>query len=334
MSRVSRKALTFCMLFAASSVAARADLINNWNLVTTGNFYSHSSTEIDGNVRIGGAMSVDKYNVGIHLGSPYRSQDTLVVGGSVTGEVRVQTGNAQIGGAGAQVTAVDGTTGVHTNVGAVQNIGVQDALELKADSQAFAAMATLAANVATLPSGQPSGALFTVAAVDANKIAVFNINGADLFSSKTQQIDLKLANGMTESSVGTVVINVTGASFSMNNGMGNFVGFFTSDWARSHVIWNFTDATSLDFTNHEFDGAILAYQASLQSGSAPIQGSVFVKEFLGPNGVGQTGEIHLPLFKGFDPASHPAVPEPASVTMLGLAAAAGAAWRLKRLRAA
>ena len=340
MSRTFWKPLVWTLAAAAVPSLARADLLTDWNIVTTGNFRSHSSTEVEGAVRIGGNMDVNQYQVGVHLtdvfGPAAKSQTSLVVGGNVTGIVTVHAGNAQIGGTGAQVSATNYTgPGVQTGVASVQGIGAQDAAQLQGYSQAFASMATLSANTVILPTTQPAGVVFTVAAVDANNNAVFNINGADLFGSKTQQIGLSLS-GLTESQVKTVIINVTGTAISFSNWSGNFSGFFTQSWARSHVIWNFQDATSLDLTNREFNGAILAYQASLQTGSAPVQGSVFVREYFGPNGVGQTGEVHMPLYQGYVPGLTPtATPEPSSFAMAGLAmaASAGVAWRRKRARA-
>lgn len=306
-------------LAAVAQTPASAGLLTDWNLVVTGDYYSHSSTEIDGNVRIGGSMNVNQYQVGNHLPSSYAGQNTLVVGGGVVGNVTVHQGNAEIGGAGPNVTATGSGGTVVQNSSAVQGIGAADSAVLLGDSNAFKAMA--ANNSVALPAGSPAGVTFKATNLDAQGNAVFNIDGNKLFgNSNVQQIDL--VAGAAKS----IIINVTGTSISFN--AGNFVGGFTSLFARAHTIWNFVDATFLDFRNHEFDGAILAPKANLLTGSAPVQGAVFVKSMTSP---GQTGEIHMPLYQGFDPQVA-AVPEPSTLFGAGFTTAIGLAFARWRKR--
>ena len=88
-----------------------------------------------------------------------------------------------------------------------------------------------------------------------DSVAVFDIDAADLFSNKTQQIELNL-NGSS-----TAIINVRGTSANWNQG--NIVGDLVSDdEVKEKVLWNFYEAETLNF-NLALYGSLLAPLASL-----------------------------------------------------------------------
>jgi len=316
--------------FALSTSQASAEsLLNSWNIVTTGGLTSTSNTETEGTVRVGGALTAtSQYRVAIHT-PDVDHPNNLIVGGDANGELRIQNGNAAIGGA-LNGTMAHPNGSYTTHDASVQNIGIQDSVVLQGYSNAFAAMA--ANNSVTFPGGQPQGVNFTVGSVDAaTQVAVFDIAGSSLFNNgNIQQVGLGFANGLGQNSVSAVVINVTGSGPLAWGSTGNFVGFFTSDWARTHVIWNFTDPNlqSLTFNNVSFNGSVLAPSTDVTTDINSFQGSIFARS------LSQGGEVHQYLYQGYDPNVPPAVPEPASVAMLGISGALGLGYSLRRRRSA
>ncbi len=165
-----------------------------------------------------------------------------------------------------------------------------------------------------VPGTQPGAVRFNGSG---DEIAIFNINAADLFSNKTQQIELNL-NGS-----GTAIINVSGTS--ANWTQGNIVGGLTGDSIQQKVLWNFYEAETLTF-NNALHGSLLAPLAHLTN-QTEIEGTVVVKSF------NQRGEVHLPTFTGelpesFTDGNNPQdIPEPGMMGTLLLTAGGAIASR-------
>jgi choice-of-anchor A domain-containing protein len=139
-------------------------------------------------------------------------------------------------------------------------------------------------NNATFSSSRPGPLELNVNNVDVNGIAVFNVSGNTVFdSSIVQQIGLYPQN----TNLQFVVINVYGKAISWSGS--NIV----DDWFNSkttgqpHTIWNFYEATTLNFDSN-MKGAILAPYAALVT-SSNIDGVVAVQS------LDSTAEIHHPL---------------------------------------
>ena len=167
-----------------------------------------------------------------------------------------------------------------------------------------------------VPGTQPGAVKFNSSGDD---IAIFNIDAADLFSNKTQQIELNL-NGS-----GTAIINVSGTS--ANWTQGNMVGGLVGDAVKQKVLWNFYEAEDLKF-NNAFHGSLLAPLAHLRN-QTEIEGTVVVKSFK------QRGEVHLPTFRSdlpeiFDEEEPVEIPEPG--ILAGLLVTAGGIVRSRRRR--
>lgn len=280
-SVVSGRSLAAVALLAggALSCAVQASVLNDWNLVVTGNLTSNS--EVEGRAFIGGNLGGPASNYAIKLQpSQWLGQDTLVVGGNINAtNINIKAGNVRVGG------SVNGN--VNFNGGgslfqdpSVASMGSTIAAELQAASAGYLSLA--ANSVAQIPSGQPGQVRFNATPV--NGLAVFNVQGSSVFSNPlTQSIDLSAAGASA------IVINVSGTSINFNSG--NFVGGWNTAFARANVIWNFYEATSISL-DRAFNGAILAPKAHL-SNSTNIDGSVFVSSFA------QSGEVHLPTYTGF-----------------------------------
>jgi choice-of-anchor A domain-containing protein len=143
---------------------------------------------------------------------------------------------------------------------------------------------------------------------DASGRAVFEVSTAALESYRNMTVNLNGAD--------TVVINVSGTSLTRT---GNFNA--GADVNR-HVIWNFYEATSLDFGF--WHGSVLALNAAV-SNFTPIEGTLVAASFNGG------GELHDYGFAGRLPSADPvAVPEPASLALMAVGLAGLAAVRRRR----
>lgn len=139
-------------------------------------------------------------------------------------------------------------------------------------------------NNVTFPSEQPGPLNFYVTNVDANGVAVYNVSIKDVFgNSKVQQMEIIAKN----TNIQLVVINVYGsnARWSGSNFVGNWLN--NGEFGRSHTIWNFYQAESLDLSPN-MRGAVLAPYAVVTTGSN-VDGAIAAKTLYAG------GEVHLPV---------------------------------------
>ncbi len=265
---------------------AHAGLMSTHNLVVLQNFSSNS--DVEGRTFIGGNFSspnASNYGTQLTPAANWLGVDVLSVAGNMTigNQIQLQAGNLRRGGTrtgnvnfnGGGTEIVDPT--LPSQVAAIVS-------ELTLTSAALQALAP--DSVLNLPSPQPGPAQF-VANPGGDGIAVFSINGDNLFENGlVQQIELA-ANGAT-----SIVINVSGVDIDWNGG--NMVGQFLNQGVRATTIWNFFEAQTIDL-NRNFNGAILAPFAHLVN-STSIDGSVFVES------MAASGEVHLPNYSGYIPA--------------------------------
>jgi choice-of-anchor A domain-containing protein len=121
---------------------------------------------------------------------------------------------------------------------------------------------------------------FNVMPVDG--VAVFDISASEL---ATPNAAISFTN---ETSATTIIINVTGGSFTEGGGE-NFNG---DTYLAEHAIWNFGDAPTVSVK--QWFGAVLAGDATV-SNSSPINGFLYAENF---NGM---GELHDFPFEGTVP---------------------------------
>lgn len=298
---MSIKAVAIVTALAGSCGIANAGIMSTHNLVVLQN-YSSNSSEVEGRTWIGGNFaSQNASNYGTMLDPPsnWLGVDVLSVAGNMTigNQIQIEAGNLRRGG---------------TRTGNVNfNGGGSEIVDPSLPSQVAAIVSELTLtsaalqaltpdSVLNLPSPQPGPAQF-VANPGGDGIAVFNINGDNLFENGlVQQIEMAV-NGAS-----AIVINVSGTDINWNGGS-NMVG---ASWAgiRATTIWNFWQAQTINL-DRNFNGAILAPFAHLTNSTA-IEGSVFVES------MAQSGEVHLPGYKGYLPT-----PGPVGVAGLALVAA-------------
>jgi choice-of-anchor A domain-containing protein len=143
-------------------------------------------------------------------------------------------------------------------------------------------------------------------------VAVFDISASEL---ETSNSNISFTN---ETSATTIIINVTGGSFSENSGT-NFNG---DTYLAEHVIWNFGNAPTVSVK--QWFGAVLAGDATVTN-SSPINGFLYAENFTGG------GELHDFPFQGNLPG---AVPEPSTWAMMAIGFAGLGFLGLPRRKAA
>ena len=283
------------------------DALKEWNLIVLGDLTS--SSEVEGRTFVGGNLSGNSSNYQIRTPAP---SSYAVPGLTVVGDVRGGTKNlnngsgALVGGSvqggfnlngGVQTVKVGGTLS-NTNIN--QNI-VQSGLS--ASDPGFVAglnqQKTLLASSMTDLSNSYAGLTATSsvsiagnratfnAVANANGVAVFNLNAADL--SRFGEI------AFNRNGADTVIVNVTGSAVRLDD---NFLGDATG--LGEHVIWNFPTATSLELTA-AWKGSVLAPKAAATTANY-IEGSAVFGSLI------QNGEFHLGTYIGAYAPTSPQVP--------------------------
>lgn len=113
-----------------------------------------------------------------------------------------------------------------------------------------------------------------------DRLAVFNVDASDI---DIQNQDLKLWKGAAD----TVVINVSGDNVQFR-GNRNSSDFNLEN--APNIVWNFHEATNVDFNNYSPAGSIIAPYAHLTGGD--FDGAVAAKSY------GGNRQFHYYLFEG------------------------------------
>ncbi len=305
--------LAFFIFFSRFTLAGTF-LLDDYNLITLGDFSSNS--DVEGKTFVGGNLTGSQsHNLGIKLSSPYDGPTLQVAGNvasgnplSVQGGMRVGLNNNMQWGSQKKINNrfINNVAWLaQANLDAVRD---SYDVELKSNSQAFKDMTSN--STVTIPSGQPSAYKFHVnQAIAANDYAVFDIGQWGLFTNnKVQQIEM-LANNIN--SIAGIIINVGGINANWNNS-GNMVGnIFTSLVGREKILWNFYEAQTIQLHAHSFMGSILAPYATVTSAN-PIEGSLGVLSLI------TTSEVHLPNSVVEPPTTTVAVSEPNSKYIIAI----------------
>lgn len=256
-----------------------AGAINVYNLVVFETLTSNS--EVEGSAFVGGDLIGSSANFCIKCGadSVFKALENvgLTVVGNITGNPKNINNRTDLVYGGRLEAMVNLNGGGQRQSNELSSELTQLRRFYETVSQRLARLE--ANSTVEIPSQQPGAVRFNASG---ERVAVFEIEASQLFSQRTQQIELNL-NGSE-----TVVINVSGRSATWTQG--NMVGGLVEDRIQQKVVWNFYEAEELRF-NNGFHGSLLAPKAALTN-QTEIEGSVVVRHF------DQQGEVHLPVFGG------------------------------------
>jgi choice-of-anchor A domain-containing protein len=253
-------------------------IMANYNLITSGNATTNS--DIEGSAVIGGNFSGATV-----FGNSSRqpAHPELDVYGTLSGNLNNNCG---------LVDYHNKTGNINLNNGGTQR---QDNFtHLLTDfidplNQLSASLAGLTAN-STITTGGGK-AIFNASPVGG--MAVFSLTATQLQNALNNNAINFVQNGAT-----AIIINVTG----------NFTDPASSNWnppAQQDVLFNFIDATQATVSVRNWEGSILAPNATLSISGGNIEGFVYAASFNGG------GELHNIPFTG-------RIPEPGSVALLSM----------------
>jgi choice-of-anchor A domain-containing protein/MYXO-CTERM domain-containing protein len=293
-------------------------LTSDFNAVTignpatgdNGNFSSHGS-DSEGCIAAAGNVDVGSYSVGASASTACRAGGSnvapIVAGGSVTFNNGSISGNASTA-----PPIIYGTTDSVSNAGItgtpLKNAG---AVDWAATRATITALSTSLGNLSANGTTSVVSNFITLTGSNATT-DVFSISGNVLASATGLTINAPATS--------TVIINVSGTNVTMQN-----FGISLSGVDRTHVLFNFAQATTLTYSGIDVTGSILAPYAAV-SGSGVIHGSLIAASYSGQ------GQIDAAPFAGAIPAAPARIPEPSSLAIyaVGLVALAAAARRRRR----
>jgi choice-of-anchor A domain-containing protein len=271
---------------AHAAVINANDILDQFNAVVSNNFSTSSDVEgrlVAGNINNGGSSTFYENPNSLSAPSSFKGVNALTI-------QSCPSCNVNNGGGVNFVTSNNGHFNLNSGGSVAQN---NPSFAISDFTTPLNALQTQLS--ALTPNSTVTGNLvFNVAPHDG--VAVFDISASEL---ETQNSNITFAN---ETSATTIIINVTGGSFSENNST-NFNG---DTYLSEHAIWNFGSAPTVSVK--QWFGAVLAGDASV-SNSSPINGFLYAKNFTGG------GELHDFPFQGNLPG---AVPEPSTWAMMAL----------------
>jgi choice-of-anchor A domain-containing protein len=273
---------------AFGSVIAASTLLSDFNTVIFSN--ATTSADIEGAAIIGGNFSgATVYNNPKSVALPTSFNALNVYGNTSGNPINMNNGgNAYVGGTHGETINFNGG-GHYNSVPSTSMSTIQNELTSLSGS-----LSTLLANSYFPASGNNE---VITATPNSAGLAVFDVTSSQLSSIPSYSFDL---NGAS-----TVIINVSGPSLDFT---ANYEG---NDSADSDILWNFYQATSLDF-NTLIGGSILAPDASVTNNNQ-IDGTLVAQSWTGQ------GELHEYGFDGTLPSQTPSqTPEPASIVLFAL----------------
>jgi choice-of-anchor A domain-containing protein len=282
--------------FGIGSSTGQGDVASSFPTLTVGgnlsinaqinNGYSPAGLTVGGNVSGLNLNTAGTVMVGGNLANFNGHSGSTVTFGSKSGNFNTN-GAVATQLTGGQVTALK--TSLQTQTATITT-------DLKALSHTLAGLTPTAGDSVSVPtSGGNAHDLDVVANAGSGFIVIDTTTAVINSASNELEEVLKTAGA----GFVPVIINVTGASATLNFNQGNTVQF------DPYVLWNFENATSITVPRG-FNGGILAPLANLVSDNQ-IQGSVAVASF------DQGGEVHLGTFM---PGDLLGVPEPASWSLM------------------
>jgi choice-of-anchor A domain-containing protein len=302
--------VAFVTGFSSTAQAASFGVASDYNVFVFGNMTQSSDAE--GRVAVGGDATFTNFGIGDRLTNSNGADTRLVVGGDLTyNGGQVFGGNAIVGGTVNTPVFFNCTPNCGVNPGNPIDFvaAQQDLLDL---SQQWGSLAT------TGTAEHKWNGIWLEG--NNSDVSVFNIDGS-WFGQSTY---LNLSN---VSSDATLLFNVSGSAVNISN-----FGLNLDNFQRENIVFNFTEATTLNTTGFSFYGSVLAPQAHYTFNNGNVEGNLIAASVEG------TGEFHNYQFSGDLPSLTPrqpgpepelvSVPEPS--LMLGLGVVATSLWTRRR----
>ncbi|MEM9083651.1 MAG: choice-of-anchor A family protein [Planctomycetota bacterium] len=283
-------------LAALSFSSAHAAAFGGWNLVVA-NDLTFSSSEVDGSAIIGGNLLGGTSNYSIRAVTAVNGTG-LAIGGSLAAGATVNINNSgdfRIG----NTADILGTANVN---------GGQTIQDASVAATAASLIAQAQADSAFLGGLNATGVVDGAGNINGNANTMIGGLNVAIFDLTQTQVDSGLGQlNLNMGSADTVIINYsTGGTGAVDlSAPPNLIGGFNQQ-NSARILWNFVDATAITINNN-FNGTILAPDATLSVNGGGINGSVVVDSILV-----QDAEIRLNLYTGF-------IPSPSASALFGCA---------------
>ena len=289
----------------AMSTHASSGSIGTYNLILLED-YNFQGGDVEGKALIGGNLNGS--GQAVEFGSRLPDTDSAIDAVTIVGDIKANHVTIQNGN-----NLVYGSNSSHANVnlngsGGSATQAPQAVLDAEIDA-VFAEIYneslyynSLAATGFFSGPGNQAELLYT----GTQSVAVFNVNASDIFAQNNSL-------SLQQASASTVVINVAGIDITAGGGVNLNNGF--SQQTATNIVWNFFEATDIDFNNLAMKGSVLAPYANT-TGGASFDGAFAAVSYTGAR------EFHNFLFDYETPAPKPPtvlVSAPTSAALFGLA---------------
>jgi choice-of-anchor A domain-containing protein len=268
-----------------TSLAAYTGISNFGSFaVFTGGDYTANHGDALGAVGVGGVASLNTtasfaYTIGPTDPGTLPDGGYSLVTPSLAGasKVAISAGNAAYAASSGTPTVYNNGSGTITTSGVTSTMPIDFGVAMSGLSQASSDFASESTNMA-LSSTDPTHLVLTGSGAS-----------NDVYNGSISTLAPKAGSTLTlsDTASSTVVINITdsGAVNLSNLSTINLAGGV----AASRVIWNFPNATSLTFGATQWEGTVLAPNASVTYQSAQLDGSIYVESLLGGTEVEAVG---------------------------------------------
>lgn len=238
------------------SAGAKAGLLD-YNLVLTGNL--SGAVHVEGAAFIGGDLIATQLSEFNHKDLTPVSFDGLEVAGNISGHLKIMHGETAVYNSKDASAQIDCLGLANCATGGV-NLSSQASILGNEMSSLAATYSTLTANASAVINGNQVRLVYT----GSDELAVFNVNASDIFFQNSG-IDLVLGSATR------AIINVVGnANITNTNLNGN--------WDYSNTLWNFVDASVVNFNHMAVKGTVLASNADVFN-AAGFDGSLYAKSY-------------------------------------------------------
>ena len=329
MNRSISRALSLAIfgLFSVTALIPSLTLASFVNLGPAGDFNvfifndnTQSGSDAEGRVAVGGNALFGQFSIASSMGA---GTDNLIVGGNmtnsdntlkggllvngnvtwnnptITGRVAIN-GNANFPGFGGQIGTPVTVGGTYSapNYYPVPTVGTTPLPFV------FSDVADYLTDLSDFLAAQPINGSTTF---NSNNIILTGGDAAfNNFYLTTAQLTAGTGVTINAPAGSTVVVNIDGSAATFAN-----QGIFLNGVDKQHVLYNFSNASTLGMSGIGVLGSLLAPRADVNFGYGNIDGTLIANNITGP------GESHHFLFQGNLP---PIVPEPSTAVLMSLMA--------------